>query len=112
MKRLLAFILAFAAVTTIAPAASVLAPSGILAHPAKFDRQSVTVLGIAQNVVERQAGPGTVFTQYQLCDSMCVNVINVGPPKVVNGQNATISGTFHTFFVRGPVQARNIIVVQ
>ena len=91
-------------------AVNLLAPSGILAHPAKFDRQTVTVLGIAQNVLVRPAGPGTVFTQFQLCDSMCLNVIEMGPPKVSSGRNATISGTFHVFFVRGPVQAHDVIV--
>jgi hypothetical protein len=42
---------------------------------------------------------------------MCVNVISLGPPKVVNGATATVNGTFYVFFVRGAVQAHDIIVV-
>jgi hypothetical protein len=111
MKRLLFFLACTILAGGIAAAAGILAPSGIMAHPTKFDRQNVTALGIAQNVVVRPAGPGTVFTQFQLCDSTCLNVINAGPPKVTNGQSATVNGTFYVFFVRGPVQAHDIIVI-
>lgn len=99
-------------VAAVLLAVNLLAPSGILAHPSKFDRQNVTVLGIARNVLVRPAGPGTVFTQFQLCDSTCLNVIELGPPKVVNGQNATVSGTFYVFYVRTPVQAHDVIIAQ
>ena len=92
-------------------AAMILAPSGIMAHPAKFDRQNVTALGRVQNLVVRPAGPGTVFTQFALCDSICVNVISLWTAQVFNGQNATVNGTFYVFFARGPVQAHDIIVV-
>ena len=94
-----------------AAAAPVLAPSGILAMPQKFDRQNVTVLGLVENLVVRSAGPGTIFTQFQVCDSRCVNVINEGKPRVSDGQNATVNGTFYTFFARGPVIEHNVIVV-
>jgi hypothetical protein len=110
MKRLLLLPVFFACAMAIAAAATIFAPSGIMAHPTSFDRKNVTALGHAENVIARPAGDGTVFTQFQLCDSMCVNVISLGPPKVVNGQTATVNGTFYVFFVRGPVQAHDIIV--
>jgi hypothetical protein len=90
---------------------TVFAPSGLLAHPARFDRKNVTALGAAENIAVHPAGPGTVYTQFQLCDSQCVNVVNFGPPKVVNGQNTTVNGTFYIFFSRGSVTAHDIIVV-
>ena len=92
-------------------AAMILAPSGIMAHPVKFDRQKVTALGTVENLVVRPTGQGTMFSQFQLCDSICVNVIAFGPPKVVNGAGATVNGTFYVFFSRGPVQGHDIIVV-
>jgi hypothetical protein len=90
---------------------AVLAPSGLLDSPSKFDHQNVTALGVAQNVAVHSAGPGTIYTTFQLCDSQCVNVVNSGPPKAVNGQNATVNGTFYRFYSHGPVTAHNIIVV-
>jgi opacity protein-like surface antigen len=110
MKRLLLLPVFFVLAMAAAAAAAVFAPSGIMAHPNSFDRKNVTALGHAENVVVRPAGAGTMFTQFQLCDSICVNVISNGPPKVVNGQNVTVNGTFYVFLVRGPVQAHDIIV--
>jgi hypothetical protein len=110
MTKIISRIAACVLATGIASAATILAPSGVLAHPAKFDRKSVTVLGIVQNVAVRPAGAGTVLTSFQVCDSMCVNVLQAGPSTVANGQNATVSGTFYTFLLRGAVQARNVIV--
>ncbi len=111
MKSWIAALALMAFAGGIAAAASVLAPSGILAMPQKFDRQNVTVLGLVENVAIHLTGPGTMFTQFQVCDSRCVNVISEGKPRVSNGQNATVNGTFYTFFARGPVQAHNIIVI-
>ncbi len=111
MKRWVAALAAFAFVTGIAAADTIFAPSGIMATPSKYDRQNVTVLGIAQNVLVRPAGGNTVFTQFQLCDSLCISVISPGPPKIVAGESTTVNGTFYVFFARGPVQAHDIIVV-
>jgi hypothetical protein len=100
MKQLLALLLA----------ANVLAPSGILAAPSKFERKSVTVLGIVQTIVVRPIKGGAV-SQFSLCDSRCINVIEFSRPTFTVGQSLTISGTFYTVFSNGIIQARNAVVV-
>jgi hypothetical protein len=112
MKTCILGLLAIAFTSGLAVAAApVLAPSGILATPSKFDRQNVTVLGLVANLVVRPVGDGTMYTQFQVCDSRCVVVVNPGKPRVSDGQNATVNGTFYTFFARGPIQLHDIIVV-
>ncbi len=91
-------------------AANVLAPSGILGAPKQFERQSVTVLGMVQDVAAQQISGGWV-TQYALCDSRCINVVEFTKPDVSVGQSVTVTGTFHTIFSRGLIQARNCVVV-
>jgi len=91
-------------------AANVLAPSGILATPNQFERKSVTVLGIAANIVVRPI-QGGVVSQFSLCDSRCINVVEFSKPKFVPGQSITVSGIFHSIFSNGIIQARNVIVV-
>ncbi|HTZ53782.1 MAG TPA: hypothetical protein VMB20_01870 [Candidatus Acidoferrum sp.] len=91
-------------------AASLLAPSGILGAPAHFERQNVTVLGMVKAVAAQQISGGWI-TQFALCDSRCINVVEFSKPAVVVGQSVTVTGTFHTIFSRGPIQARNCVVV-
>jgi len=91
-------------------AANVLAPSGILASPAQFERQHVTVLGIVQAVSARPAAGGWI-TQFALCDSRCINVVEFTKPAFALGQSVTVTGMFHTIFSNGAIQARNCIVV-
>ena len=91
-------------------AASVLAPSGILGAPAKFERQNVTVLGVVEGVSTRQI-PGGWITQFALCDSRCINVVEFNKPTISVGQSVTVAGTFHTIFSSGIVQARNCVIV-
>ena len=70
MKQVLAVLLA----------ANVLAPSGILAAPAKFERQNVTVLGIIEGISAAQISGGWI-TQFALCDSRCINVVEFSKPS-------------------------------
>ncbi|MGC2130161.1 MAG: hypothetical protein WA629_08695 [Candidatus Aquilonibacter sp.] len=100
MKQVLAVLLA----------ANVLAPSGILASPAKYERKNVTVLGIVQGIAMR-AIPGGVITQFALCDSRCINVVEFSKPSFYVGQSLTVAGTFHQIFSNGIIQARNTVVV-
>ena len=100
VKQLLAFLLA----------ANVLAPSGILQSPAAFERKNVTVLGIVEAVSVRSI-PGGFVTQFALCDSRCLNVIEFKKPNFAIGQSLTVAGTFHTIFSSGIIQARNVIIV-
>lgn len=91
-------------------AANLLAPSGILSAPASFERRSVTVLGMVEDIAA-QPIPGGWVTQYALCDSRCINVVEFTKPDVRVGQSVTVTGTFHTIFSRGIIQARNCVVV-
>ncbi len=91
-------------------AANLLAPSGILAAPAKFERQNVTVLGIIEGISAAQISGGWI-TQFALCDSRCINVVEFSKPSFSVGASVTVTGTFHTIFSRGPIQARNCVVV-
>ena len=91
-------------------AANVLAPSGILNAPSKFERQSVTVLGIVGGISAQPISGGWI-TQFVLCDSRCINVVEFQKPSVTVGQSVTVTGTFHVIFSNGPVQARNCVVV-
>jgi cytochrome c-type biogenesis protein CcmE len=91
-------------------AANILAPSGILGAPAHFERQNVTVLGIVQQVSAQQL-PGGWVTQFTLCDSRCINVVEFAKPSALVGQSVTVTGTFHTMFSHGLIQARNCVVV-
>ncbi len=100
MKQVLAVLLA----------ANVLAPSGILASPASYERKNVTVLGIVQGIAMR-AIPGGVITQFALCDSRCINVVEFSKPNFYVGQSLTVAGVFHQIFSNGIIQARNAVVV-
>jgi hypothetical protein len=91
-------------------AVNILAPSRILSAPDTFERKSVTVLGMVQALAGRQIG-GVWVTQYALCDSRCINVVEFTKPDVSIGQSVTVTGTFHTIFSRGIIQARNCVVV-
>jgi hypothetical protein len=91
-------------------AANLLAPSGILAAPAHFERQSVTVLGVIQGISAQQI-PGGWVTQFALCDSRCINVVEFSRPSFSVGASVTVTGTFHAIFSSGIIQARNCVVV-
>jgi hypothetical protein len=91
-------------------AANLLAPSGILSRPASFERQNVTVLGVVRDIAAQQISGGWV-TQYALCDSRCINVVEFTKPDVSVGQSVTVTGKFHTIFSSGIIQARNCVVV-
>jgi hypothetical protein len=91
-------------------AVNILAPSGILNSPASFERKSVTVLGMVKAVAAQPISGGWV-TQYALCDSRCINVVEFTRPDIVVGQSVTVTGVFHTIFSRGLIQARNAVVV-
>ncbi|HTU69026.1 MAG TPA: sulfite exporter TauE/SafE family protein [Candidatus Baltobacteraceae bacterium] len=98
------------AVRSSARAATLFAPSGILAAPAKYERKNVTVIGIVEDVTVR-AIPGGVVSQFALCDSRCINVVEFTRPSFAPGQSLTVAGTFHTIFSNGIIQARNVIIV-
>jgi len=90
--------------------ATVLAPSGILATPTKYDRQNVTVLGIVRSIVARPVARGTI-AQFALCDSLCVNVVEFSKPSFLAGQSLTVEGRFYRIYSNGIIQARNVVIV-
>jgi hypothetical protein len=102
MKLLLALLLA---------ANVILAPSAILGAPTKFERQKVTVLGIVSALAQRPVRGGMI-SQFSLCDSRCINVVEFNVPNVRVGATLTVSGTFYTIFSSGIIQARNVVVVE
>jgi hypothetical protein len=88
----------------------ILAPSGILGAPEKFERHTVTVLGVVRGISARRI-PGGWITQFALCDSQCINVVEFSNPAFSVGASVTITGVFHTIFSNGIIQARNCVVV-
>ncbi len=91
-------------------AANLLAPSGILASPTKYDRRNVEVLGIVRAMAVRRI-PGGVVTQFALCDSVCVNVVEYSRPSFSIGQSLTVEGKFFVIYSNGIIQARNVVIV-
>jgi hypothetical protein len=110
MKRFLVLLALLGIASAAAPAAGLLTPSVILAAAAKYERAPVTVIGIVSNIAVRQAPRGAIV-QFRLCDSRCVNVVESTKATIYAGQSITVSGTFYTFFVNGPIQARDLILV-
>jgi hypothetical protein len=105
MKLLLALLLG----VTVVPG-PVLAPSGVMATPTRYDRQLVSVLGIVHNIVVRPISGGTI-AQFALCDSLCVNVVEFSKPTFQVGQSLTVQGMFHRIYSSGIIQARNVVIV-
>jgi cytochrome c-type biogenesis protein CcmE len=91
-------------------AANLFAPSSLLQAPQKFQRQKVTVLGMVSNVSIRETPNGSI-SQFSLCDSRCVNVVQSGKPPAI-GASVTVTGTFYTIYSNGIIQARNVILVE
>lgn len=107
-----AFILAAFIITSslAAVAASVLAPSAIVASPSTYDGKTVTVSGKVANFQTSQTLMGSV-AGYQLCDTKCVVVIDQTNHAQTNGSNATVTGTFHATF-KGPRKSfTNAVVI-
>ena len=85
-------------------------PSQLVAGPADFDGQSVSVSGTVKNPRERTTRRGQMQF-FQLCDSACVNVVEFGQAAAVTeGANASVTGTFHQDFGRRRHMS-NVVVV-
>ena len=110
MKILSAFAVALCIVAGIARAADApLTPSALVAAASQYDTQTVTVTGTVKNVTTRN-GPRGTMTQYQLCDTQCVNVVQFGEAKVTEGQTQTVSGRFRASVSRGQMKMQNVIM--
>jgi hypothetical protein len=85
------------------------APSQLASNSANYDDQDVTVTGTAKNPTTRQMRRGTV-TRYQLCDTGCITVVQIGDTNVTDGSHVTVSGRFHVAFGRRMMMS-NVLVV-
>ncbi len=88
-----------------------LAPSTLIASPSTYEEKPVTATGKVAKYQLASTLRGTIAF-YQLCDTRCVVVIDESKPSYANGQQRTVSGTFHTQF-KGPKRTfNNAIIVQ
>lgn len=121
MKYLVAFVASIAiaagaagAQTQPAPNASgaPIAPSVVAASPSNYDSQTITVTGTVKGVQTRTMRRGTL-TQYQLCDSQCINVVQFGEQSssVADGQTQTVTGRFRAKVPRGPLAGQSVLIV-
>ena len=81
----------------------------ILAAPASFDGQHLTVNGTVQQLNERTSRRGNDYTTFDLCDASCVHVYSYGHPKIANGQTLTVNGKFFAVKHVGSVDFKNEI---
>ena len=86
-----------------------LAPSKIVAAPATYDRQNVSVTGTVTNLQSKDTERGTV-TQFQLCDSSCVTVVEFGTVAFKEGDQQTVSGRFRASSQR--MNLTNVVMVR
>jgi hypothetical protein len=81
-----------------------------MAKPTAFDGQDVSVTGTVKDPTAHQFRRVSVTT-FQLCDSACVNVVQFGTANVSDGDQQTVSGTFHHAFGRRRFHMQDVVVV-
>jgi hypothetical protein len=95
---LLSLILALTlAAASPAPAPAAVTPTkivDILANPASFDGQHLSVAGTVGQLAEKTSRRGNDYTTFDLCDTTCIHVYSYGHPKLTNGQTLTVNGKF------------------
>ncbi len=85
-------------------------PSALVAKAASYDGQDVSVNGTVKNPTAHQFRRGSVTT-YQLCDNSCINVLQFGAANVSDGDQQTVTGTFHHAFGRRRFHMPDVVVV-
>jgi len=82
----------------VAPTATPVAPAqiaGVLANPASFDGQHLSLSGTVGNLAEKTSRRGNDYTTFDLCNgASCIHVYTYGHPKLANGQALTVTGKF------------------
>jgi len=101
-------ILGFAIALT-ASAVAAITIDGILASPATYDGQHVTVAGTLHDLQEKTSQRGNAYDVFSLCADRCVHVFTFGRPKLVEEQKLTVSGTFSAVKHVGSYTFRNEI---
>lgn len=99
-----------AALPVVALAAA-LSPSTIVANPAGYDGQSVTVTGKVTGFQTSQTMRGKV-AGFQLCDAKCVVVIDQTGQSHSDGATVTVTGTFHSSFKAPKRTFANAVVIE
>jgi hypothetical protein len=107
--RLLLAIGVLTAATACGNGSKAVTPSALLASPATYDGESVSVSGTAKDPRTRQTRRGRLLL-YQLCDAACINVVQFGDANVNDGSSASVTGTFHATFGRVR-HISNVVVV-
>jgi len=94
-----------------APAvAGTMTPTQVVAKAVSLDGTTVTVAGKVERFQRSSTLMGTV-SAYQLCDSTCIVVIDQKNGNQVNGQSATVTGTFHVQY-KGPRRSfKNVVMI-
>lgn len=102
-----------AAALSLAPVvafAANMAPSQILANTQSYDGQAVSVSGSVNDFSTKSSRRGTV-SLYRLCDSKCVDVVDLSGTTQSNGSDVTVSGTFRSTLQTPKKTFTNVVVV-
>jgi hypothetical protein len=81
-------------ISTAAARAAEATASQLLANPATYDGQHVTVSGTAQYVRPKTSRRGNDYETFSLCEQACVNVFTWGHPRINESSHLTVKGTF------------------
>ena len=106
LKRLLLPLACIGAVAA-SPAPATTAIADILAKPASFDNQHLSVSGTIEKLAEKTSRRGNDYTTFDLCDGTCVHVYSHGHPKIADGQAVTVHGTFFADKHMGTLEFKN-----
>ncbi len=101
----------FACLAAALPAsAATMTPSEVVAKAASLDGATVTVSGKVEKFQRTSTLMGTI-SAFQLCDSVCVVVIDQKNRSQQNGQTATVTGSFHVQY-KGPRRSfKNVVMI-
>jgi hypothetical protein len=93
----LAVLIGLVSVPSAVSVAAETAVSAILASPAQFDGQSVTVRGMATAVKATVSRRGNPYTTLKLQDGgSAITVYMQGHPSTANGDRVQVTGVFQT----------------
>jgi hypothetical protein len=78
--------------------ASEVAIHSIVANPAEFDHQNVTVVGSIADLKETTSHAGNDYTTFQLQDTgaNALTIFIWGHPVLTDGENVRVNGVFET----------------
>lgn len=105
MRRAVPALLAALAALPVSNAAIALTavtPSAVLYAANQYNGQKVKITGIVTKFQLKQAGDGSYYESFKLCDaSACLQVYALGKTPYTEGAEATLKGHFWMFVQRG-----------